>query len=244
MVYSPAEDVSVYANWGRTFQILTGSVMPAYLLPGQGPFDASSNTGKEIGIKLKPSARSDLCLAIWRQDASGEAANMPATGTSVALGETRREGIDLQLSGRLSDRLQVWASHSLQKAEAVSAMTDAGVSLAGKELFSTPRYISNVGLDYHPFERWHLGLQGRAQGDYYIDRANQLGKYGGFVLFDANVSYAITPRVSIDLQVKNLADRRYEYAWYDEYWWPAGQAQPMYSSGNGRAAYVSLNVKL
>lgn len=244
MVYSPAEDVSVYANWGRTFQILTGSVMPAYLLPGQGPFDASSNTGKEIGIKLKPSARSDLRLAIWRQDASGEAANMPATGTSVALGETRREGIDLQLSGRLSDRLQVWASHSLQKAEAVSAMTDAGVSLAGKELFSTPRYISNVGLDYHPSERWHLGLQGRAQGDYYIDRANQLGKYGGFVLFDANVSYAITPRVSIDLQVKNLADRRYEYAWYDEYWWPAGQAQPMYSSGNGRAAYVSLNVKL
>lgn len=244
MVYSPADDVSVYANWGRTFQILTGSVTPAYLLQGQGPFDASTNTGKEVGIKIKPSARSDLRLAIWRQDASGEAANMPATGTSVALGETRREGIDLQLSGRLSDRLQVWASHSLQKAAAVSATTDAGVSLAGKELFSTPRYISNVGLDYHPSERWHFGLQGRAQGDYYIDRANQLGKYGGFVLFDANVSYAISPRVSIDLQVKNLADRRYEYAWYDEYWWPAEQVQPMYSPGNGRAAYLSLNFKL
>ena len=26
--------------------------------------------------------------------------------------------------------------------------------------------------------------------------------------------------------------------------WPAGQAQPMYSSGPGRAAYVSLNLAL
>ena len=244
MVYSPASDVSVYGNWGRTFQILTGSVAPAYLLPGQAPFDASINTGKEVGIKLKPSARSDLRLAIWRQDATGEVANMPATGTTVGLGETRREGIDLQLSGKLTDQLELWASHSLQKAEVVSAFGADGVSLAGKEVFSTPRYISNVGLDYHPSERWHLGLQGRAQGNYYIDSPNQLGKYGGFVLFDANVRYAITPKVSVDLQLKNIADRRYQYAWYDNFFWPASQSQPMYSSGNGRAAYVALNVKL
>lgn len=244
MVYSPAKDVSVYGNWGRTFQILTGSVGPAYLVPGQGPFDASINTGKEVGIKLKASARSDLRLAIWRQDATGEVANMPATGTTVGLGETRREGVDLQLSGKVTDKLELWASHSLQKAEVVSAFAADGVSLAGKEVFSTPRHISNVGLDYHPSARWHFGLQGRAQGNYFIDSPNELGKYGGFVLFDANVRYAITPRVSVDVQVKNIADRRYEYAWYDNFFWPASQAQPMYSSGNGRAAYVSLNVKL
>lgn len=244
MVYSPADDVSVYANWGRTFQILTGSVAPAYLMPGQAAFDASINTGKEVGVKLKPSARSDLRLAIWRQDATGEVANMPATGTTVGLGETRREGIDLQVSSRLTDTIELWASHSLQKAEVVSAFGADGVSLAGKEVFSTPRHISTIGLDYHPSERWHLGVQGRAQGNYFIDSPNQLGKYGGFVLFDANVRYAITPRVSVDVQLKNIADRRYEYAWYDNFFWPASQAQPMYSSGNGRAAYVSLNVKL
>ncbi|MGF6274617.1 iron complex outermembrane receptor protein [Massilia sp. UYP11] len=244
MVYSPAADVSVYGNWGRTFQILTGSVGPAYLVPGQARFDASINTGKEVGIKLKAGAQSDLRLAIWRQDATGEVANMPATGTTVGLGETRREGIDLQLSGKMTDKLALWASHSLQKAEVVSAFGADGVSLAGKEVFSTPRRISNVGLDYHPSARWHLGVQGRAQGDYFIDGPNELGKYGGFVLFDANVRYAFTPRVSLDVQVKNIADRRYEYAWYDNFFWPASQAQPMYSSGNGRAAYVSLNVKL
>lgn len=244
MVYSPAADISVYGNWGRTFQVLTGSVGPAYLVPGQALFDASVNTGKEIGVKLKPTARSNLRLAVWRQDATGEVANMPATGTTVGLGETRREGLDFQLSGKVSDQLELWVSHSLQKAEVISATSAGGVSLAGKEVFSTPRHITNVGADYKLSDRWRFGLQGRAQGDYYIDTPNEQGKFGGFVLFDASVHYKISARMSLDVQVKNIADRDYEYVWYDNFFWPASQAQPMFSSGNGRAAYISLNVKL
>lgn len=244
MVWSPATDISVYGNWGRTFQILTGSVGPAYLVPGQTPFDASVNTGKEVGVKLKPTTRSDLRLAIWRQDATGEVANMPATGTTVGLGETRREGLDFQLSGKVTDKLELSLSHSLQKAEVLKATGANGVSLAGKEVFSTPRHITNVSLDYKYSDSWRFGLQGRSQGSYYIDNPNEQGKFGGFVLFDANVRYAISPRTSIDVQVKNIADRNYEYAWYDNFFWPASQAQPMFSSGNGRAAYISLNVKL
>jgi len=244
MVWSPATDISVYGNWGRTFQILTGSVGPAYLVPGQALFDASVNTGKEVGVKLKPTTRSDLRLALWRQDATGEVANMPATGTTVGLGETRREGLDFQLSGKVTDKLELSLSHSLQKAEVRKATGTNGVSLAGKEVFSTPRQITNVSLDYKHSDTWRFGLQGRSQGNYYIDTPNELGKFGGFVLFDANVRYAISARTSIDVQVKNIADRNYEYAWYDNFFWPASQAQPMFSSGNGRAAYISLNVKL
>ncbi len=244
MVYTPMENLNVYANWGRTFQVLTGSGAPAYLEPGQARFAPSINTGKELGVKFKPAARTNLRLAVWRQDATDEVANMPATGTTVGLGKTRREGVDLQLSGHLGDRLELWASHSLQKAEVRRAFALDGTSLAGKEVFSTPRYISNAGLEYRASPAWRVGLHGRAQGDYYIDSPNTAGKYGGFVLFNANVRYQLSPRTSIDVQLKNLADRKYEYVWYDNFFWPANQAQPSFSSGPGRAAYVSLNVKL
>lgn len=244
MVYNPTPDLSVYANWGRTFQVLTGSGAPAYLMPGQAAFKPSINTGKELGVKFKPAARTDLRLAVWRQDATDEVANMPATGTTVGLGETRREGIDLQVSGHLTDKLLLWASHSLQKAEVVKAFTAGGASLAGKEVFSTPRHISNAGLEYRASDSWRIGLQGRAQGNYYIDNANTQGKHGGFVLFDANLRYQLSQRTSLDFQVKNLTDRKYEYVWYDNFFWPAAQAQASFSPGIGRAAYLSLNVKL
>ena len=244
MVYSVNDATSVYANWGRTFQILTGSRAPAYITSAsQATFAPSINTGTELGVKYKPHPRTDLRVAFWQQDATDEVANMPSTGTNVSLGETRRKGIDLQASTRIGSAITLWASHSVQEAKVRRAFTASGTSLAGKEVFSTPRHITNAGVDYQATEALRLGLQVRAQGSYFIDNLNAQGKFGDFVLVDFNARYALTKAVSVDLQVKNLTNRKFAYVWWDNFFWPAGSAQPMYSPGAGRSAFVSLNVK-
>ncbi|WP_312390580.1 TonB-dependent receptor [Pseudomonas sp.] len=243
VVYSVSESVDVYANWGRTFQILTGSSFPAYLSAGQASYDPSINTGTELGVKFRPFDGAEARASVWQQDATDEVANMPATGTSVGLGETRRRGIDLQLNAQLNEQWTLWGSHSIQEAKVVKAFAATGESLAGKEVFSTPRYISNLGADYQYNDDWRFGLQARAQGDYYIDAQNQQGKYGGFAVLDASVRYRISSATSVDLQLKNLTDREYEYVWYDNFFW-GGDDQPMFSPAPGRSAFVSLNMKL
>lgn len=243
VIYSISDDVSVYANWGRTFQVLTGSTAPAYMTAGQTRFKPSINTGKELGIKFSPAANTDVRVAVWQQDATDEVANMPSTGTTVGLGETRRRGLDLQINSRLTDQLTVWASHAMQEAKVVSAYTAGGDSLAGKEVFSTPRYISNLGADYQFNDRWQFGMQARAQGDYYIDERNEQGKYGGFAVLDASTKYQLTDTLSLGLQLKNLTDREYEYVWYDNFFW-GGDDQPMFSPAPGRSGFVSVDMKL
>ncbi|MBO2929762.1 TonB-dependent receptor [Metapseudomonas otitidis] len=243
VVYSLTPDLNVYANWGRTFQILTGSREPAYLTAGQKAFKPSINTGKEVGVRFNPVNGTETRIALWQQDATDEVANMPSTGTTVGLGKTRRRGVDLQLTAELDEHWSLWASHSIQEAKVVSAFTASGQSLAGKEVFSTPRHISNLGADYRLNDDWRFGLQARAQGDYYIEELNQQGKYGGYALLDASVNYRLSPTTSLDLQVKNLTDREYEYVWYDNFFW-GGADQPMFSPAPGRTAYLSLNLKL
>lgn len=243
VVYALGSQANVYANWGRTFQVLTGSTAPAYLTAGQQTYRPSINTGSEVGVKLRPAPGTEARLAVWRQDATDEVANMPATGTSVGLGRTRRQGLDLQVSSRVGERWTLWASHALQEAKVVSAYTVSGVSLAGKEVLATPRYISNLGADYQWNDRLKLGLQARTQGDYYIEESNKQGKYGGFRVLDVNASYRISERLSVDLQLKNVADRRYEYVWYDNFFW-GGDDQAMFSAAPGRSAYLSLNFKI
>ncbi|WAF87360.1 TonB-dependent receptor [Metapseudomonas otitidis] len=243
VVYSLTPDLNVYANWGRTFQILTGSREPAYLTAGQKAFKPSINTGKEVGVRFNPVNGTETRIALWQQDATDEVANMPSTGTTVGLGKTRRRGVDLQLTAELDEHWSLWASHSIQEAKVVSAFTAGGQSLAGKEVFSTPRHISNLGADYRLNDDWRFGLQARAQGDYYIEELNQQGKYGGYALLDASVNYRLSPTTSLDLQVKNLTDRQYEYVWYDNFFW-GGADQPMFSPAPGRTAYLSLNLKL
>ncbi|MCS4312451.1 iron complex outermembrane receptor protein [Pseudomonas sp. BIGb0381] len=243
VVYSINQDIDVYANWGRTFQILTGNADPGYLINGASHYEPSINTGKEVGIKYRPFAGTETRVAVWQQDATDEVSNMPATGTTVGLGETRRRGVDMQFTTQLNDQWMIWGSHAIQEAKVVKAFDANGKSLAGKEVFSTPRYISNLGVDYRMNDDWRFGMQARAQGDYYIDTANEAGKYGGFAVLDANVSYRLSAATSIDLQVKNLTDRDYEYVWYDNFFW-GGDDQAMFSPAPGRSAYVSLNMKL
>lgn len=243
VAYAFTPSLTVYANWGRTFQVLTGSTAPAYLTPGQAAFRPSINTGKELGINFNPADGIQARIAAWQQDATDEVANMPATGTTVGLGQTRRRGADLQVNARVSAHWTLWASHAIQQATVISAFTADGRSLAGNEVLATPRHITNIGADYRPDARWRFGIQGRRQGDYYVEESNQHGRYGGFSVLDASAGYALSDRLSVDLQVKNLTGRTYAYAWYDNFFW-GGDNQPMFSPAPGRSLFVSLNLTL
>lgn len=244
VVYSPVRSASIYANWGRTFQILTGSRTPTYMTTGTQAFNPSINTGMELGIKMQPTQQIEGRLAVWQQDATNEVANLPSAGTTQNLGETRRKGVDFQLTAHVIENTKLWLSHSIQEARVVGGYTSGGVYLVGKEVFNTPSYISNVGAEYQASESWSFNLQGRAQGSYYIDNLNAKGKYGEYVLFDGGVNFVYSKNVGLDLQVKNLFDRKYEYVWYDNFFWPAGSYQPMFSPGAGRSLYLSLNLKM
>ncbi|WP_448121077.1 TonB-dependent receptor [Xanthomonas arboricola] len=242
LVYAFTPTTNVYANWGRSFQVLTGSTAPAYLTTGQADVRPSTNTGVELGMKFSPFQGGQARIAVWQQDAANEVSNMPATGTTVTLGKTRRRGVDAQINAQLGDRWTLWASHAYQEAKIERDDRDASVSLVGREVAATPRYISNVGVEYRPTASLRLGMQGRAQGDYYLEERNLAGKYGGFATLDLTARYTINPAWSVDLQVRNATGREYAYVWYDSFFWT--QAQPMFSPAAGRQLYLGLNMKL
>ncbi|MHC1652189.1 TonB-dependent receptor [Stenotrophomonas maltophilia] len=242
VVYALASSANVYANWGRTAQVLTGGTAPAYLTPGQALMSPSTNTGMELGVKFTPFQGTQARLAVWQQDAENEISNMPATGTTVQLGKTRRRGVDAQITARLGERLTVWASHAYQEAR-IERDGRVGVeSLEGNEVAAVPRYISNIGVDFRATDALKFGVQGRAQGDYYLEERNVAGKYGNYAVLDLSASYQISPNWSVDLQMKNATGREYAYVWYDSFF--QRQAQPMFSPSAGRQLYVGLNMKL
>ncbi|ASR42748.1 TonB-dependent receptor [Xanthomonas citri pv. mangiferaeindicae] len=242
VVYGLDADTNLYANWGRTFQVLTGSTSPAYLTPGQATMRPSTNTGMEAGLRFSPFAGTRGRLAVWQQDAENEISNMPATGTTVVLGKTRRRGVDLQFDAQIGEHWTLWASHAYQEAKIERDGRAPGVSIEGNEVAATPRTISNLGLDYRATDALQFGLQGRAQGDYYLEERNLTDKFGGFAVLDLSAKLRLTPRTSVDVQLRNVTGREYVYAWYDSFFWE--EARPMFSPSAGRSAFVSVTVRL
>lgn len=135
--------------------------------------------------------------------------------------------MDAQITAQLGERWTVWASHAYQEAK-IERDGRVGVeSLEGNEVAAVPRYISDIGVDFRATDALKIGVQGRAQGDYYLEERNAAGKYGDFAVLDLSTSYQIDPTWSVDLQLKNATAREYSYVWNDRFF--QSQAQPMFS---------------
>ncbi|MGY4494012.1 TonB-dependent receptor [Pseudomonas sp. TE3610] len=238
VVYSPWTVASLYANWGRTFQVGTGS--SSYKVPPQTDDLAPSiNDGWETGVKFTPTRWLDGRLAYWQQTASGEVSrrlNDP-TGASDNVGRTRRWGYDLQLNLHPGERTEAWLAYSWQYSKILKAGATYPDS-AGNEIDHVPHHVYNAGASYQLTPSVQVSGWMNGQSDYYLEKNNTQGRYGAYVLFNLGATWKITEHLSVDVQLKNLANRYYEYVWYD----PDGAQAALHSPGDGRALYTGLSL--
>ncbi len=234
---TPVRDVTLYANYGRTFQIGAGS--GAYLVPPRTVDVAPSiNEGYEGGIKVTRGRWLEARVALWQQTASGELKrrlNDPS-GDFDNLGKTRRRGIDLQLDLKPVRGVDLWGSYSHQTATIVTP-DPATPSQAGNAIDHVPQNVVSGGLDLTPVDRLRLSLWGNGQSSYELTPANTQGRYGSYVVLNAEVAYAVTPHVEVSLQVKNLANEHYEYVWYDG-------TQRLHAPADPRSLFGAIRLRL
>ncbi|WP_230202276.1 TonB-dependent receptor [Pseudomonas syringae] len=238
VVYSPWDVASFYANWGRTFQVGTGAA--AYKIPPRDTDLAPSiNEGWETGIKFTPADWVDGRVAYWQQDASGEVSrrlNDPS-GESDNVGETRRWGYDVQMNLHPDERTEVWMTYSWQYSKILQPSATLPGS-KGREIDHIPHHLYSAGVSYDATPGLQLTAWMNGQTDYYLERENTKGTYGGYVLMNLGATYKVTQSVSVDLQLKNLTNRYYEYVWYD----PDDAQGSLHSPGDGRALYTGVTV--
>lgn len=232
---TPYEGVTLYGNWGRTFQI--GLASGAYLIaPRTTNLDPSINEGWEVGVRYAPVPALETRLALWRQTATGEIKrklNDPL-GDSENVGATRRQGVDLQLSARPSARLSFWGSVSWQEGE-VTTPDPATPQFRGNAIDHVPEWLWSGGVDYTGFARTRLSLWLNGQTSYWLTVANapSQGRFGEFTVLNAEAAYRLNDRIEVILTVKNLADADYEYVWWDG-------SQSLHSPAEGRSATFTV----
>lgn len=98
-----------------------------------------------------------------------------------------------------------------------------------------PQRLYSAGSTYQATPDLQLSAWLNGQTDYYLERENTQGTYGGYVLFNLGASYQLTEQLAVDLQLKNLTDRYYEYVWYDG-------VQSLHAPGDGRALYAAVTL--
>ena len=232
---TPLEGVTVYGNWGKTFQI--GTESGAYLIaPRLIDLDPSINEGWEAGIKLKRGSLEGR-LAAWKQTATGEIKrklNDPL-GDFDNLGGTRRKGVDVQLSAKPTEGLSFWGAVAWQKA-VITKPDPATPLLLGNEIDHVPHWLFSGGVDFTAIPKVRLSVWGGGQSDYELATTNNRGRWGDFATLNAEVAYQLSDKMELSLSAKNLTNEYYEYDWWDG-------AQSLHSPADGTNVTGSIRVK-
>jgi iron complex outermembrane receptor protein len=176
-------------------------------------------------------------LAAWRQTATDEIRLKPDnSGDSENIGETKRDGLDLELAWRAHDRLSLWASYTVQEGKLVNPGTrPADAALRGKKIDHIPDYHVKAGADWNVTPAFTAAVSVLAQGSYYLTTANNTGRWGGHTLGNLDLRYR-HKQATFGLAVKNVLDRYHEYVWHDG-------AQTLHSPGDARAFIGSVTLE-
>ncbi|MEL6459769.1 MAG: TonB-dependent receptor [Cyanobacteria bacterium J06621_15] len=178
IVYQPIPEMSLYASYSRSFTPNSGVTTDGdFLEPEEGE-------GYEIGVKSELfKDRLFATLAYYditkKNIASPDPRFPNLAGVSVATGEQRSRGIELDLTGKISPGWDIIASYSYTDAE----VTEDNVTPIGNKLVGIPEHSASLWTTYTiqqgDLEGLGLGIGFNYVGNRKGDLANtfDLGSY-------------------------------------------------------------------
>lgn len=225
--YRPADNLRLYASYGRGFETPSYNEL-GYRSDGQAglAFDLKPSRSRnyEAGLKWQLAHALELDAAAFRADTSDElavATNVNGRSTYRNVGSTRRQGVELSLSGELAPDWRLSAGYTHLKARFRNAFLACAGSpcpvpstpvAANSRIPGVPENYGSLRVEHGNGSGWRegitvVGVGSVAANDIHTDQA------AGYGLIDADVGYTFvlgaTTTLDLSARVNNLADRRY-----------------------------------
>jgi outer membrane receptor protein involved in Fe transport len=192
--------VDLYANISRGFRQTNGVITDPSL-------PLITAWSYETGIKVDGRAIQGS-LALFRTEVSNEQTFDPIRLISTSGGRSRRQGIDAEVSARVSSLIRVRGHGTVTDAKYRQLVTAGGEVLNGARVFNTARFVAAGTVEVAPERaRWYAGVGTNIVGPYtpFDEPGVQLTTYallhltGGIRVGQAEVG----------LGVRNILDQHY-----------------------------------
>lgn len=242
LTFKPVENASIYASYAT-------SANPVGVDAGDGSegigaaysnLDPEESQTFEIGTKWDLlQDRLNLTAAIFRTEKQNARIQLSPT-TYSNIGESKVDGLELGLNGKITDKWDISAGYTYLDSKATkngvscrgTTCTDQTV-FNGNQMPNVPKNSATLWTTYQVLPQLQLGAGATAMDKVYGDLANT--KYvPGHVRYDAMARYNVNENVDLQLNVNNLSDERY---------FTKAFASHYATEAEGRSAVLSLNFK-
>jgi catecholate siderophore receptor len=161
----------------------------------------------ELGTKwdlLKE--RLSLNLAVFRTEKTSRTTNGGNAGTTILGGNQVVEGIELGIAGQLTKNWQIFAGATHLEGEFNSSSNPAEV---GRPLGNVPDYTFNLWTTYRVIDSLQIGFGTQYMGNVIANPTNSSRVIPDYWTMDAMIAYRVSAKLTLRLNLYNLADKRY-----------------------------------
>ena len=231
LVYKPLNMLSLYANYSVASVPRGGDQLSSLTVVNQS-LKPEKFTNYEAGAKLQYSPDLLATLALYRLNRNNVAVANPVTGIVDRLVDGQRsKGLELSVSGKLTPAWQVQGGYAYQDAKLLTNVS--ATALNGASVNAVPRHTLSLWNRYELNDRLGAGLGLIRRSDMYASTSNAV-LLPGFTRLDAALFYTLHDGCTAQLNIENLADRKY-YA--------AANGDNNITPGSPRAIRANLHLK-
>ncbi|RAK65000.1 TonB-dependent receptor [Phenylobacterium kunshanense] len=220
LVFKPTATSSLYVAYATTST-------PPTIASGDQNTGVGTGTGNLANVLLDPEEVTNfevgakaalfgekLSVSVAYFDLTRENAQIQVSpGVYAQAGEAQVKGVEIGVTGAVTDRWDVFGGYTYQDSELVRGAYN--IVNVGDPLANTPKHNFSLFTTYEITDAFTIG-----GGAYYVSKSfggNQGGAGGGtnrifapsYWRFDAFASYRISETVDLQLNVQNVADRDY-----------------------------------
>ncbi len=232
--FKPTVDQTYYVSYGTSFDPSAEALTLTTRTSNLGPVKASSY---EAGAKQSLLGGGLLVsAALFRTEVDNAQTNDPDNPTLTILnGNQRVDGLQLQANGHLTRNWELFAGYSLLDGKTLQSGTAAFV---GKSLPNVAHNTLNLWTEYYLPFGIEVGGGANWVGQRFAD-SGETARLPGYVVWNAMLSYKLTPNATLQINGLNLFNRYY-------------YSGPYYTSlsenhvipGAGRSGTLTLSVNL
>jgi len=213
ILFKPKPAGSLYATYATSFAPSFDGAFGLTLTAATEQLPPEKTHNLEGGVKWE--IRRALVTAAIFHNEKTNAKTVDESGAAVLAGNQSVDGVELSLTGDLTDRWSALAGLALMN----GTINESGVAgEVGRQLSYVPRATFNVWSTYR-VPRTHLTVGGGAQftDGYFFTNTNALATANAaaiqrltrYWLFNAMASYDVTRHLRLQVNATNLADARY-----------------------------------
>ncbi len=205
LIYKPVENLSLYASYSMAYVPRSGAQLSS-LTPSNEAFDPEEFENIEVGAKWDVSTQLAVTAALFQLDRKNVLVTDPNQGgISFLVDGQRTEGVEIGVSGRVTEDWSIQGGYAWQDGRMTSAVP---APLTGLALAQLPEHVASLWNRYDFTPAWGAGVGVIYQAEMYAS-ADNLVTLPGFTRVDAGLFFTPNEHWRMQLNVENLLDERY-----------------------------------